>query len=332
MPLQESPKRRLVKVPSVSAEEGAGLRVRFGAAGARLSAGANGLVLDLPVPHLAGPGEESGPVFSGTLARATPESAVFTGERWLAAAWLRPITFGLRETTCSLYRDLFEATSGWNLARVWNYVPCINEETAGLENYRHFNLGRWQAYHEAFGEALASHLPAASAVGVEGDHLVTVCLATRGPVRRVENPLQVPAWQYPAAYGPRAPVFVRAVSVADPLPAAPHAWLSGTASIRGHETLHAGEVARQLEVTVENIARVLEALGRPPVGHGFPKPPPFIKVYLRHADDLPAVRSHLAAVGWPATGPGAPMFLRADICRPELALEIELAFTATARE
>lgn len=311
---------------AASAAASPSARIRFGAPEARLHTPSSGFTLDLPVPHLGGPREEIAHAFSGQLTRAEPHTAVLTGNEWLAAAFLRPAEPDLRAVTQALYEEILSLTRGWNIARIWNYVPHINSETNGLENYRHFNFGRWQACQAAYGEALAAHLPAASAVGTPGSHLAAVLIATRLPLRRLENPLQVPAWRYPATYGPRAPVFVRATALEGPPgQPPPAAWISGTASIRGHETLHVGHLAGQIEVTLDNIAQLLRTLGLPPIGTDTAAPP-FLKVYVRHPTDTLLVQQHLAAAGWPMQGTGAPMFLQADICRAELALEIEAAF------
>lgn len=277
-----------------------------------------GVSVHLGLPHLGGPVDEVVlDIPRGTVETPLPGSALLTGDYWMAGAFVRPWHGPLDELSASIYRELLLHARGWNIGRIWNYVPSINSETTGLENYRRFNLGRWQAYHDTFGDALTAHLPAASAVGLREDLMVTIFVATRASVERIENPQQVPAWRYPTAYGPKAPSFVRAARTA--AAGRRWSWISGTASIRGHESVALGDVPGQLAVTTENLNVVLTAMDLPPLG-AVPSPGTnlFTKVYLRRASDLETVRKGLGA-----TADGA-MFVGADVCRSELELEIEV--------
>lgn len=295
------------------------MRVCFGASETRLATDERGVAVHLAMPHLAGPAEEIVlEIADGAVETPLPGSALLTGEHWLAGAFVRPWHGPLDELSASLYRELLLLARGWHIGRIWNYVPEINSETTGLENYRRFNLGRWQAYHDAFGDSLAAHLPAASAVGLRGDTLVSVFVAARNAVERVENPRQIPAWRYPAAYGPKAPSFVRAAQAAGG--GIQWSWVSGTASIRGHESMAPGDLAGQLAVTRENLDTVLAALRLPPFG----APPPvgtdvLTKVYLRRRSDLDAVRADLGG-----SAPDA-LIVEADVCRAELRVEVEVS-------
>lgn len=295
------------------------VRVCFGRPETRLALDERGVAVHLAMPLLDGPDEEVVlELPDGRVETPLPGSALLTGDHWMAGAFVRPRHGPLDELSASLYRELLLHARGWNIGRIWNYVPDINSETTGLENYRRFNLGRWQAYHDTFGRVLTSHLPAASAVGLRGDMLVTVFVATRAPVERIENPQQVPAWRYPAAYGPKAPSFVRAARAE--AAGQRWSWVSGTASIRGHESVALGDVPGQLAVTLENLNLVLAAMGRPPLGAGGAGGAEvFTKVYLRRQGDLGSVRDGLGAAA------AAAQFVQADVCRAELELEIEVS-------
>ena len=302
-----------------SPDSGRRVRVCFGRPETRLVLDERGVTVHLAMPLLGGPEEELIlEVPEGRVEAPLPGSALLTGGDWMAGAFVRPWHGPLDELSASLYRELLLHARGWNIGRIWNYVPEINSETTGLENYRRFNLGRWQAYHDTFGDALTSHLPAASAVGLRGDMLVTVFVATRAPVERIENPQQVPAWRYPAAYGPKAPSFVRAARTE--VAGRRWSWVSGTASIRGHESVALGDVPGQLAVTVENLNVLLSAIGLPPLGAGGAGTAGvFTKVYLRRQEDLGPVRHGLGAAA------AGAQFVEADVCRSELELEIEVS-------
>jgi len=295
------------------------VRVCFGRSETRLAVDETGVEVWVGLPHLGGAAEEVVlEVGGGVVSEPKPGTALVTGDDWMAGAVVRPWSGPLDELAAAQYREVLRHTRGWNMARAWNYLPHINCETTGLENYRRFNLGRWQAYHEVYGDGLPANLPAASAVGLREDVLVTVFVATRGMVERLENPQQVPAWRYPAAYGPKSPSFVRATRAV--VGGRGWLWVSGTASIRGHESVAVGDVAGQLAVTIENLNAVMAAAQLPPITNpGRQSLPIFTKVYLRHADDWERVRAGLGAAAADAT------CVVADICRAELALEIEVA-------
>lgn len=229
----------------------------------------------------------------------------------------------LHAATSQAYREIFAtlaAAGRPHLLRIWNYLPDINLETHGLERYRQFNSARQEALL-AGGRAVAGNVPAASALGAaSGSPLVIYFLASRVAPELIENPRQVSAYRYPAQYGARSPAFSRAAVLGGRDAAT--LFISGTASIVGHRSMHAGDPVAQTRETLRNIEALLEEAGRkvkvpggtPPLGSLA------YKVYVREPCDLPLVRSELTA----AIGKQAPvLYLQADICRRDLAVEIE---------
>lgn len=216
----------------------------------------------------------------------------------------------LAETVADVYRDLFRGTLGWYLYRIWNFVPAINREVRAFENYRAFCLGRHDAFREHFGENSVRFMPAASAVGSEGASLVAWFVGGKKAPRHVENPDQVPAYAYPEIHGPRPPSFSRATV------AGRRVYVSGTSSIRGHETVAKGNLAAQVGVTLENLERVFSEATQGTAGEVYE-----MNVYLRRAGDLATAQS-LVKEKW-KRGFGRLTFLRADICRAALDVEIE---------
>lgn len=146
-----------------------------------------------------------------------------------------------------------------------------------------------------------------------------------GRVIHLENPRQVPAYSYPRQYGPKSPSFARATYLTRPgWPASAGAlYVAGTASILGHETVHAGDVGRQCDVALENIAHLISAanLSRHGIGCGYDlNDLRLIKVYTRHLSDIPLVERKCRE----AFSPEADIrFLNVDICRRDLLVEIE---------
>jgi chorismate lyase / 3-hydroxybenzoate synthase len=201
------------------------------------------------------------------------------------------------------------------LMRVWNFLPGINARENGSERYHLFNCGRAAAFDDRYGITGAeARFSASSAVGCHGDCLVTFFAAARCAALHLGNPRQVHAFRYPTSYGPRPPSFSRAT--VSPPELGNLLFLSGTASIAGHETRHVGMLDLQLQETLLNIETLLASHARLPSLEEFD----LVRVYLRDAGDSTLVHDLLRR----RLGPRPLLhFVEADICRAELLLEIE---------
>lgn len=229
-------------------------------------------------------------------------------------------TAPLQSASRLVYERLFallRAQGTPHLWRVWNYLGQINGESHGLERYRQFNLGRHEAFVQAQRET-GGQVPAACAIGVEDGPLSVAFLAGTSPVVPLENPRQVSAWHYPTQYGPRAPTFSRAVLA---YPRGQEVlFISGTASIVGHETVHAGDVAAQCRETVRNLESVVsEANRRSRSARPFSLAGLGHRAYVRHAADADTVWRTLR----PLLGDAPLVCVQADICRADLLVEVE---------
>jgi chorismate lyase / 3-hydroxybenzoate synthase len=229
----------------------------------------------------------------------------------------------LQEATTQVYQQIcatLDAEGYPHLLRVWNYVPDINRDSHGTERYRQFNRARRHAL-QASGRPLSGRVPAASALGAAaGSPLVAYFLAGRTAPTFVENPRQVSAYHYPRRYGTHSPVFSRATLLRQDGSLA--LFISGTASIVGHRSLHVGDAAAQTRETLTNIEALLAEANRAARGAHFSLGSLACKVYVRRPTDLPAIQSQLCG----ALGSGASaIYLRADICRQDLLVEIEAA-------
>jgi chorismate lyase/3-hydroxybenzoate synthase len=227
----------------------------------------------------------------------------------------------LEHDTHAAFRDILALLNerGYaGLQRVWNHVPAINEEQDGLERYRRFNLGRARAFEELYGVDAEQRFPASSAVGTVGDTFIACFAAARSHGTHLENPRQVSAYHYPRHYGPKSPSFARA-TVAPP-DWGPAFFLSGTASVVGHETVRVGDPSGQLDETLINIDALLaEVATRTGRGIGFAHFD-LVKVFIREREHFPAIRETLAR----RLGTETPvLYLHADICRSDLLVEIE---------
>jgi chorismate lyase / 3-hydroxybenzoate synthase len=226
----------------------------------------------------------------------------------------------LHAATERAYREIFTTLDELacpHLLRIWNYLPQINADTHGTERYRQFNSARRTAL-DASGRDLTGNVPAASALGsVTGSPLVIYFLGSREAPTAIENPRQVSAYEYPPQYGPK-PVFSRGSVLREKSGAV--LFISGTSSIVGHRTVHAGDVAAQTRETLVNIEALLTEANRISRGARFHLETLNYKVYVRHSSDLPLIQSQLhAALGSKAR----LLYLQADICRQDLLVEIE---------
>ncbi|MFD0205655.1 MULTISPECIES: FkbO/Hyg5 family chorismatase [Saccharothrix] len=226
---------------------------------------------------------------------------------------------GVRDTYRALLRLVDDL--GYTLFRMWNYVADINSPNVdGMERYQDFCHGRAEAFENPDRDWTAS-LPAASGVGAVGGGVVVCALASKSAPVHFENPRQVPAYRYPARYGPRSPSFARASL----LPAAPGAnrgelFVSGTASIVGHETVHHSDLGGQCRTTLDNLGHLLAHVGeKTGLAVGLDRFR-FAKAYVRHSEDMPFVQDQFRRAFGPDT---ALRLLNVDICRSDLLVEVE---------
>ena len=227
----------------------------------------------------------------------------------------------LRQATELAYKDNFgvlHAAGYANLIRVWNYLPEINGDADGDERYRHFNSARLTAFRNS-GRATEGCVPAASALGsAAGNPLSIYFLAARHQPTMIENPRELSAYHYPARYGRHQPIFSRACVLGGA--AGTNLFVSGTASIVGHESIHPGDVSAQTQEALVNIDALIQEANR--LGEA----PPYTldglryKVYVRHPADLPAIKTAMSErIGAAARA----VYLHADVCRQDLLVEIE---------
>ena len=305
------------------------LSIRFGGEETTCSKSASGgMQLELAMPSFGEKHSEPVGFFDATEETSSTTQGDFfitRGNGWIAGCVARQTDFPIEASSLRLYRDLFDIIGdGKPIYRIWNYLPEINGKTDGLENYRWFNVGRHRAYQERFGHKMAAHISAASAVGMDGDKLALAFIAGDAPVRGIENPQQIPAHNYPNEYGPKSPSFIRGSTAKV---AGNHtAFLSGTSSIKGHETVGFGNFASQFDTTIENIRIVAEQMGcHTAVSFNSPLKRHF-KFYIRHEEDYPEARELFAKTVGEQTA-AETVYLKADICRSDLALEIEGIFS-----
>jgi enamine deaminase RidA (YjgF/YER057c/UK114 family) len=259
---------------------------------------------------------------------------------------------------------LVQAGSSYEkVVRTWLYLGGITEPEGGAQRYQELNRARADFYRDidfygslraplpsaecgmrsaecgAHSEPLPSDgrggaqraFPASTGIGMAGLGLVTSCLAletNRSDIALVplENPHQTPAYAYHHRYSNQSPKFSRAMALL--LGDYVTTWISGTASIVDSESQHPSDVERQTEQTLDNIERLIApenfAAHKLKRAGASLQDVAKIRVYLKREADMPKCRAICER-----RLPGVPaIYAVADVCRPELLVEIEgIAFS-----
>jgi len=219
--------------------------------------------------------------------------------------------------------------------RQWNYIEGIvdvrRERGKSCQNYQAFNDVRTIYYGAS---DFPRGYPAATGIGQATGGVILEFTALDAPadarVLPLSNPRQVDAHRYSGRVlvgGPIAevadktsPKFERAKLVARGKTGI--VYVSGTAAVLGQKSVGRRDVEAQTRTTARNIAALAgkENLARA----GLPLSPDggalsYLRAYVKHAADIPKVRRICER----AFGPIPALYVRADICRPELLVELE---------
>jgi enamine deaminase RidA (YjgF/YER057c/UK114 family) len=167
--------------------------------------------------------------------------------------------------------------------------------------------------------------PASTGIGMSDGTFVMECLALstdRADVTRraVENPEQTSAFAYSGNKEKAPPLFSRSMEIT--IGDRRVFLISGTASIKGEDTRHKWSVRKQTETTIRNIEILLKEIG------ATKKDVPQVRVYIKHKKDYGKVKRIVER-----KFKDVPViYALADICRPDLLVEIEaIAFARAAK-
>ncbi|MCG5215173.1 FkbO/Hyg5 family chorismatase [Streptosporangium sp. KLBMP 9127] len=211
-----------------------------------------------------------------------------------------------------------------HVVRVWNMVARINDvDDDGGNTYIQFCRGRANAFERH--SVSANLMPAATCVGSHGGGIAFYFIACRtAKATNIENPRQVPAYEYPPKYGLKAPSFARAtwLSTAEG-DGSDYMFISGTASILGSKTVYEGDIEGQCVTTLDNISVLVgsENLARYGIDADLTlKDLDCVKVYVKRGADMAVVKRICS----PAFADHAQVaYVNVDICRDDLLVEIE---------
>jgi enamine deaminase RidA (YjgF/YER057c/UK114 family) len=272
------------------------------------------------------------------------------GSRWIYCAGIRadPESQGVyqqsRDVLEKMRAELLQAGSGFEqVVRTWFYLGGITANEATTQRYKEFNRARTDFYRAIEFHCSLSQpsipqaiYPASTGIGMSGTSLVAGCMAIE--TRRddafllpLENPQQTPAYAYHPRFSPQSPKFSRGVALV--LGNYITTWVSGTASVVHSLSCHPGDIKRQTEQTIENIERLIssENFGFHGVRHAGARLRDLakIRVYLKRPEDFAACK----AICEKRFGSIPAIYAVAEVCRPELLVEIEgVAFSKRASQ
>jgi enamine deaminase RidA (YjgF/YER057c/UK114 family) len=258
-------------------------------------------------------------------------------------AGLGASTLGVYEDTTRILRQISLLLDRIGLRfdqviRTWLFLGGIVAEEVGVQRYQELNRARADFYQDIrfhAGRLRESRrgpaYPASTGIGTQGRRLTASALALATGrddiiVTPLENPQQTAAYDYGRSYSPRSPKFSRAMALT--IDSESTLFISGTASITHSESRHLGDVVGQTHEALDNIEALiseenlrrhdLPGLGTTLEGLGM------ARVYVKRKEDYPVVRAVCAR----RMGQSPTLYTTADVCRPELLVEVEaMAFS-----
>lgn len=227
-----------------------------------------------------------------------------------------------------------EGLSIHHIIRQWNYIENIawvKNRKDSEQNYQIFNDVRSSYYDK--GEFTFGY-PAATGIGMDTGGVIIDFLALSESdqvhIQPIENPGQIDAHKYSElvlegnSVQKCTPKFERAKLVS--LGQRNYVYVSGTASILGEKTMHVGDVEQQTITTIENINRLFSKENQEKLGLDFNVSRirfSHLRVYVKHHEDIPAVERICDSM----LNCKSSLFLKSDVCRQDLLVEIEGVFT-----
>lgn len=220
-----------------------------------------------------------------------------------------------------------------NIIRQWNYIEniAVVEDENAPQNYQDFNDVRARYYGQV---TFDQGYPAATGIGQDTGGIIIGFIAVSDSanisIKPIANPGQIDAHRYSEvvlegnSHDKCTPKFERAKLVT--IGTRNYIYVSGTASILGEETVHAGDVEKQTLTTIENIKRLFSKENQEKLGLEFDVAKiqfSHLRVYVKYKKDIPAVQKVCEA----ELNCKSSLFLESDVCREDLLVEIEGVFT-----
>jgi len=244
------------------------------------------------------------------------------GYHYFAAISVKEATKSLDQIGAEIYGQIFESIEKYgypHIFRIWNYIPFINGASGESNRYKLYCFGRAKVFEE---KSMEVGYPSATGIGSFGDSVNICFIATRDSIHiNIENPRQTPAYKYPWVAGLKPPSFSRGTY--SDYTYANSFYVSGTASILGHETVFVGDVKRQCETTIKNVECLIspENMGTYGISQAFHlKDLDCIKVYIKNQAEYAVIKDICDNA---FSSNKSILYLQAEICRENLLVEIE---------
>ncbi|MFJ6208613.1 hypothetical protein [Lysinibacillus sp. NPDC092081] len=238
----------------------------------------------------------------------------------------------IESTATTLYRQIFKFITElpeYKLVRIWNYVPIIlgdvSQSAPDLDIYRCFNRGRYKAFSEKYGQDMEKWIiPAASAVGSTNNVLKIEFFVSKEDCIFFENKVQTPAYHYSAKYGKLPPVFSRGAlyKFKDEI----LLISSGTASVLNEDSSHINDIYKQVRQSIENLLILVSSsnLQQYSIDDSFDiQDLVLLRVYYKSDQDRDFIEEEIRKS---INAKCQICFMKADICRDNLLVEIEGIF------
>jgi len=268
-----------------------------------------------------------------------------SGVSWVHCAQIVPETSAtsVHERSLSAFQKMRQMIESVGVRfdqviRTWLYLGDIVGPEGETQRYKELNRARTDFFRDIRFAPVKTPdgfepimYPASTGIGADDRDVVMSCIALATERTDIvgtplENPLQTSAFDYSRKYGPKSPKFARAMA----LSCGPFAsiFISGTASITESETRHQGDVEAQTRQTLDNIEALisLDNVG----GHGMPglgttlDGLALVRVYIKRQEDYAKTKAVCEA----RLGELPIVYAVADVCRPDLLVEIEgIAFS-----
>jgi enamine deaminase RidA (YjgF/YER057c/UK114 family) len=222
-----------------------------------------------------------------------------------------------------------------HIVRQWNYISKFLETNltrSGVrQNYQIFNDFRSVFYGDA---EFSNGYPASTGIGMFTGGVILECVAIKPAsdifIAALSNPLQKDAYAYSQdvlegdsgqGFEKKAPpLFERAKIVVQGYSGI--IYVSGTAAVRGEDTIPEEDVQSQTRATLENIDTLISAENLQSIGvniGSFSAQLSQLRAYVKNEKDLPQVKS----ICRDHYGDIPSQYVISDVCRQALLVELE---------
>jgi hypothetical protein len=218
-----------------------------------------------------------------------------------------------------------------HIVRQWNYIPriinpCLKEDHR--QNYQLFNNARAVFYNQ---HHFTSGFPASTGIGMKCGPLTVGFIALSGAdAMPLSNPQQIDAHRYSGKVlvptgdekPDESPRFERAKAFR--LNEQLHVLVSGTASIKGEDTIGLDDAAEQSRYTVSNIEKLIARENLLKHGlevNGALRKDTYLRVYYKDLVYYPIIKAQVERTKLNTN----VVYLEASVCRPDLLVEMECA-------